>query len=309
MRLIGSLKHVGMEILKGVAAALISFIGLVLGGMVTAALGLPRTAMPMQADLKTLVPLMLLSGILIAILLGECFRRLYSRYWHRFVSILLCTYLLYYLLNTLDGLLFSPLPNMSTSIVSDLFPALFAAAAIALLWRPNPEALRPEGGPRTYLSFWKPWELAWRLALAWLIFPPLYYLVGRGAAIFTLPYYLDPNLGLGLTLPSLGTMMAMQVLRGALFLLAVVPILVAWRGSRNGLWLWIGADIFGQIAATVILQGYWLPAGLRIPHSLELLVDSVIQAYFYALLLARPSSLVIEPGTLGALSSQHPEVG
>jgi hypothetical protein len=86
--------------------------------------------------------------------------------------------------------------------------------------------------------------------------------------------------------------MAMQVLRGALFLVAVLPIIMAWRGSQKGLWLWVGAVIFIQIAGQALLQAYWLPAGLRIPHSLELLADSFLQAGLYALLLCFPSKQV-----------------
>jgi hypothetical protein len=77
----------------------------------------------------------------------------------------------------------------------------------------------------------------------------------------------------------------MQVLRGAIFLLAVMPLLWARWGGRSGLWLWVGSVIFVQIANQVIIQAYWLPLGLRIPHAFELLVDSFLQAGFYVWLL------------------------
>jgi hypothetical protein len=306
----GTLKCAGIDLLKGIGAAAFSFVGLALGGMiVSAVLRLPQPAVPVQADMKILMPLMLLTEVLLAILLGECFQRLYSRFWQRLVWIWLCTYLLYYLLNILDGLLFTPLPNMSTGIVTDLFPALFAAAAIAFLWRPKGGVETAEGSLRAFWASWKPGELIWRLALAWLIFPPLYYLVGRGVAVFTLHYYTDHSLGLGLTLPPLSVLMAMEVLRGVLFLLAVLPVLVAWRGSRRSLGLWVTALIFCQIAATMIVQAYWLPAGLRIPHSIELLVDSAVQACLYVLLLGRPTVPVSERSSRRATEEQYSAAG
>jgi hypothetical protein len=70
-----------------------------------------------------------------------------------------------------------------------------------------------------------------------------------------------------------------------LFLIAVTPLLFSWQGKRRGLWLWIGSVIFIQIANQIIVQAYWLPLELRIPHTIELLADSFIQAGFYVWLL------------------------
>ena len=50
-------------------------------------------------------------------------------------------------------------------------------------------------------------------------------------------------------------------------------------------------------------------AAVGIRHRVELLDDSIIQAYLYARRPARPSSRVIEPGTPGVLSAHHPEDG
>lgn len=285
MNMIKLLQRVGMDILKGAAASLVFFLGLVIGGLVTGLLHLPSPEMPANTSLAALLPLMLISGISIAIVLGECFQGLNWSFWPRVLVIGVSNYLLYYLLNILDGLLFTPLPHMTTGIVSDLFPAFFGAVVIAGLWRPKIDAI-PAGKIITAFFSTRPWSAwTWRLLIAWLIYPPIYYLIGRIAALFTLHYYEDPSLNLGLTLPSLSTLMLMQILRGLLFLLAVASILLSWRGSRTGLWGWAGSVIFIQIANQIIVQAYWLPLGLRIPHAIELLVDSFVQASFYVWLL------------------------
>jgi hypothetical protein len=88
-------------------------------------------------------------------------------------------------------------------------------------------------------------------------------------------------------------LLAMQVLRGALFLLAVLPITFAWRDTRTTLWLRLGTVIFVQIAMQTILQACWLPlVAVRIPHGIELLVDSFALAYLYAMFLFVPSTAV-----------------
>lgn len=276
------------DILKGAVAAIIAFIGLMLGGMVTKALNLPEVVMPAyMMDLSKLMPLLFLSEVVIAIVLGECFQRLYQSYWQRLLALWLCNYVLYYLLNTLDAFLFTTYANLGTNIVASLFPALFAAAVIALLWSPKPGSVAKGHSLQAYFSARKPRDWAWRLVAAWLVFPPIYYLAGRGAAAFTLSYYQDPSHSIGLALNfTAQSLLAMEVLRGALFLLAVLPIIAAWRGSRVGLWLQVGLVIFVQIAIQTIVQAYWMPfLEVRVPHGIEMLVDSFAQACAYAWLL------------------------
>jgi hypothetical protein len=285
MKVIDIVKRSGMDLLKGAAVALASFLGLLMGGVVTGLLNLPSPTIPAYMNMSILMPLVIVSEISIAIVLGECFQRLSWSFGPRVIAVGICHYLLYYLLNLLDGLLFTPMPNMSTGIVSDLFPAFFAAVVIAWLWFPKTDVRRVGEILATFFSGYQGSEWVWRLLVAWLIYPPIYYLIGRVAALFTMHYYQDPSLNLGLTLPDLSTLLLMQVLRGILFLLAVMPILCSWQGGRSALWLWVGLVIFVQIANQVIVQAYWLPLGLRIPHTIELLVDSVIQAGFYVWLL------------------------
>src|SRR5512138_1703004 len=179
MNWIQFLKRGGINVLKGVAVALASVVGLVIGGIVTQALNMPTPVMPANVNLATLMPLMFLSEILIAIVLGECFQKLYQKFWQRLLVLWLCNYLLYYLLNTLDALFFTTMTNLGTGIVSNLFPALFASASIALLWKPGPGNLTDNRNLMDYFSTHKPGDWTWRFVLAWLIFPPIYYLAGR----------------------------------------------------------------------------------------------------------------------------------
>ena len=305
MKALSVIKIIGVDILKGLAAAIVIFPGLIVGGLFTGLLGLTSPETPAYINMTTIFPLMMISGIIIAITLGECYRRLHWSFWPRMLAIWLTNYLLYNLLNLLDGLLFTPFPHMSTGIISYLFPALFSALVIAWLWKaeqvlPTREQISGFFSTRTGSSW------AWRIAAAWLIYPAIYCLVGRVVALFTINYYQDPNSNLGLTLPPLGTLLLMQVLRGALFLLAVAPILVSWRGKSAHLWGWIGTVIFVLIANQVIIQAYWMPFDLRAPHALELLVDSFVQAAVYVWLLYQPipsANRVSEPALVGEQAS------
>ncbi len=289
------LKRCGLDILKGGLVAVATLAGLAAAGLVTHALGLPAVGMPAFMNLSTLMPLLFVSEVLIAIVLGECFQRLYQSFWHRLLWLWLCHYVLYYALNNLDAFLFTTYTNLGTSFVANLFPALFAAAAMALLWRPAAGSISQRPSLPVYVAARRPGDWAWRFAAAWLCFPPIYYLAGRGAAAFTLSYYQNPGLDLGLALKfTLGSLIAMEVLRGALFLLAVLPIIVAWSGSPRNLWLVLGLIIFIQIAIQTLVQAYWMPfLEIRIPHGLEMLADSYGQAAVAAWLLAPWSPEVV----------------
>ena len=90
MNWIQFLKRAGINVLKGMGVALASLVGLVIGGIITGALDMPAPVMPTNVNLATLMPLMLLSEILIAIVLGECFQRLYQKFWQRLLFLWLC---------------------------------------------------------------------------------------------------------------------------------------------------------------------------------------------------------------------------
>ncbi len=269
-----------LDLLKGVIAAIASIIGMLLGSMIAKAVGLPMPAPPVYVDPTKLLPLMLLCNIPLAIVLGECYQKLPFKYWQRVAAVFLSNYILYSLVNLLDAFLYSPMPNLATNLFIYLFPALLTSLIVPLLWQSATTSL-PAISWRSLLANGN----LWRFAAAWLCYVPIYYLIGLLVVPFTKSYYIDPSHSLGLVLPQLWAILLMQIPRGLLFLLAVLPLLLYWPGSRMALWLWTGSVIFIQVANAAIFQSYWLPPIVRIPHGLELLTDSFLQAALYVLLL------------------------
>jgi hypothetical protein len=92
----------------------------------------------------------------------------------------------------------------------------------------------------------------------------------------------------GLVLPGLGQILSVQFVRSVLFLLASLPVLAAWHGSRLRLALALGAAHFVMVGLFGMLQAYWLPAPMRLIHTAEILVDSVTYAAVLVVLLVRP---------------------
>ncbi len=286
------LKKVLIDFGKGIISGIALIIGLMIGGIITNILNIPMPALPAQAKMEILMPLILLTGILLAIILGKVFQKLYYKYWQRLIGIFLCFYLGYYLLNTLDGMLYYPLGNMQSAILSNIFPSLAFSAIVALLWKSKTD-IKDINPMIDYFSTRKPINWLWRIFLACIIYPAIYYLIGLIVSIFTLHYYQDSSLNLGLVLPKIHDIIIFQFIRGPLFLISALTIIIPWRKSKISLFISLGLVIFIQISSTMIIQGYWLPLGLRIPHSLELLIDSFLQSFIYVILLYSSQKQII----------------
>lgn len=76
MKIIEIIKRVVKDLVKGVAVALASFLGLVISGLFAGLFHLPSPTLPAYMNMTTLMPLLLISVVSIAIVLGECFQRL-----------------------------------------------------------------------------------------------------------------------------------------------------------------------------------------------------------------------------------------
>jgi hypothetical protein len=147
------------------------------------------------------------------------------------------------------------------------------------------EARQPAGFPP------RSW-LAWtgRGAMAWLAWPVIYFVFGLCVAPIVIPYYTHGGL-LGLNIPPLSTIVAVQLVRSLLFLASSLPLIALWKGSRPGLWLALGlahavaVGLFGMVSWTAA------PAVLRATHSVEITCDSFAYAGLLVLLFTAPAAV------------------
>ena len=54
-------------------------------------------------------------------------------------------------------------------------------------------------------------------------------------------------------------LLPVQFLRSLLFMLACLPVFIAWQGSARSLLLSLGAALFILVGFVYLLIGYWLP--------------------------------------------------
>jgi len=150
----------------------------------------------------------------------------------------------------------------------------FVATAAALAMQYDSQR-SPSALPHLGLGQW-----LWRVAVAWLSFPVIYFLFGLCVAPFVIPIY---QAGVaGLHIPPLDVIMRTQLLRSFLFLASSLPVILLWTGSRRRLMLALGWAHTGMVGLYGLSQANFMPPTLRVLHSLEITADSFV----YALVLA-----------------------
>jgi len=113
------------------------------------------------------------------------------------------------------------------------------------------------------------------LLLCILAFPFIYLLFGTMVASIVVPTWRSGSLGL--VLPPLTTILPVQVVRSAIFLLSALPFFLLWTRSRRSLifalgFHWFVVGLFGLLIVS------WFPLTVRIAHLFEGVADSFVYA-------------------------------
>ena len=170
-------------------------------------------------------------------------------------------------------------------VVFSLLPCLLFGGVTALLFKPSGKA-EPFGRQVShFFSGRSTQKWAWRFVAAICAFPVVYWTFGMMVAPWVIEYYKQGQFGL--TLPSAGAIVLVQLLRSSLFFLAALPILIVWSGSRRQLTVLLGFAFFVLVGLFGMIQAYWLGPVLLVLHNIEILVDSVVYAGILAFLFVR----------------------
>jgi hypothetical protein len=153
-------------------------------------------------------------------------------------------------------------------LVHYVLPCAALAAALAFLF-----SSRQPLPSRQSISVW---QWTWRAVVAWLAFPVVYFIFGMCVAPFVTKYYLAGVAGL--QIPAMSVILKTQAIRSALFLAASLPVIRLWTGSRARLLLTLGLAHAIMVGVFGLAQAYFLPAVLRVAHSIEITADSFAYA-------------------------------
>jgi hypothetical protein len=253
------------------------------GGALVSTMGLTLPKVPEQANQETMGMWLMIGTLALALGVAPLARRIRGSYWLRALIVAALCYVCFGINTSIEAAVFTNLGGMSTMVVFLALPCLLFGATVALLFRPTAPAEPFGPSVARFFGARTAGQWAWRLAAAVCAFPLIYWSFGMMVAPFVLEYYRQGQFGL--TLPSIGVVVLVQLGRSSLFLLAVLPVLVMWSGSRRRLVWTLGLAFYVLVGLFGMIQGYWLPPALRISHNLEILADSFVHALAIVLLL------------------------
>jgi len=262
---------------KLIVCGLAYFIGLIISGMITVVFHLPQPPLPEGVDQASAAMGFLLVSPLLAFALVLIARNIAGGWLTLTLILSALTYVAYTLNNMLDASLYlttyaSTSPFMTS--LPTIVPSLFCGGVAALLFPPKEKG---ESFVTTWKAFFSrrtPVQWLWRLLLASSVFMPVYLLFGLLVNPFTGEYYRQNMYGLKAA--GWDQILPILFVRSLLFLLACLPIFIAWQKSERSLFLNLGTAQFILVGFLYMLMSYWLPLSVRIPHSLEILADSFV---------------------------------
>jgi hypothetical protein len=226
----------------------------------------------------------LLTSPLLALALAFLSRRLDGGFVVRWLILSVLTWLAYSVNTILEAAIFTTLAAASPFTALIQFVGSFSCGAVvAVLFRPQ-DGVQPFSARVRAFFGSRPWsQWAWRLALAAVVFMPIYLFFGRLVVPFTYNYYREGLVGL--TAPGWDRIIPVLFVRSVLFLVASLPVLCAWRESRRSLILLLGFAMFVLVGGLGLIGGYWLPLSVRLFHGVEILADSMVYAWVLVTLL------------------------
>jgi len=208
----------------------------------------------------------------------------------RWITYFVFLYLGFAVSTTIESAIYSTAPGILTMIFIFLLPCVLLAGILVFASNSIPVAQNLGFGVhlKNYFHMKSATEWSWRILLAIVSFPMIYFLFGIIASVFVADYY---NAGVAeLRLPAPQVIVQVQVLRSVLHLIAIAPILILWKGSRQSLIIALALAFFVFVFTYDIILAIQIPATLILVHGVEVLIDSCAYSWVLVSLLYRKPS-------------------
>lgn len=247
---------------------------------------------PIQGHLSwTYLGLSVVASVLYGWILGVLMQSLPLRLPARIGVAWLAIYVIQFLNPVLEGYFFTTLfANAPEMLAGALIVGIALTAPVAigagLLFKPAAASSR--GFQQAFLQSQNRihgWSLLGRIVLASVIWAAIYLINGYIVSPWVLPYYTTESVGFQLDLPSAEHLVILQIIRGCLYTIALLPIILWSRLKRLHLSIGLAGLLYvaGALAIFVISDQY--PVFLRVIHGIELAVDSLLGAFAFVFAL------------------------
>lgn len=258
-------------------------VGQMVGGGLAMGLGLQPPNLKLAVSQGLMLAGQLAGGVVVSIGVGLVARHMGGGFVSRCGALAAFLYLAHGLNTALEASIFTTMGGGWMLVVAGLPASILCAAVVARAVPALPKA-RPMG---EQFAGWAASRSAWswtgRLALAVAAFPVIYYCFGMMIAPLVIEYYRRP--GGFLRLPAPQVVIGMQMLRSVIFLVASLPIVACWSGSRAQMIVKLGLAHFCLVGLAGLIVPGLLPMWLRFVHGSEIFADSMVYAWVLASLL------------------------
>lgn len=275
--------HNAVTAVRIVLCSLVFVAAMSLSGVLVTALGLKMMATPEGVDRQTMALASLLASPLLPLALAPLAAGIAGTLLPRTAWLALFMYVAFGLNTMIEARIFSTMVGpgaMAGMCVFYVLPCLALALAVAAAFpaRGSQPAPAPHRSPVSW---------AGRLLLAWLAFPLAYLFFGMLVSPLVADQYRQGVAGL--VLPPMGVIVSTQLGRSLLYLASVLPLILLWSGSWKQLAVRLGWAWWVLVGLYGLLTAFWMPANLRLIHTLEIGADSFAYAFLLAWALRAPS--------------------
>jgi hypothetical protein len=170
------------------------------------------------------------------------------------------------------------------SVASALISSLITATAAALFLGYGISGIT--ASLKEYLSIRTSSSWILRIVVGSVAYFPIYFFFGLLIIPFVLPYYNDPSFGL--RIPSFAAVIPVELFRGFVYTLVLLPLLATVVGGRTTKFIALAATLYIPGALIVLLGNTLMPAPIIPFHALEILGDSIVYGFVLSRILGRP---------------------
>ena len=273
-------------VVKGVLAGIVYVVGVMLTGMLFAALHIRIVSLDLGGNPRMGFLLFVLVTPLLGLALVPLARHTAGSRLYRGVALFFLLFISLGVNTILEMRVFLTIyahGGALAAIFLVLPPALLTGLALSFLLTQEQPEIPASEKIRAFFAARSPLSWAMRSVLAILAFAVAYFVFGSIIAPFVVPFYRAHVLAL--TLPPVSAILPVLFVRSALFLLACLPFLILWTRSRVSLIFSLGLAHWFLNGLMGMLMVFVWPPVMRIAHGLETGADSFVYAAALVLLL------------------------
>jgi len=234
-----------------------------------------------------------IAGISLALVLGLIFIKLPFKLGVRIGMAWLALFIIQYFSNLFEAFFFTTVfPTMLSflaGVLESLVITFVEALLVGILFVPREIQRSYISEIRSYFAQRSGFSWTLRVVVASLIYFPIYLVFGLLVSPFVMPYYTDPSMGL--MIPGFDVMTPVELVRGFLYVLALLPIIAGIRSKRGYLYVGIASLLYVPGAFMPLLTNLSWPVQLRIFHGLEILGDFLVYGAALAYLFSPPRKI------------------